>query len=363
MTIPAINATTEPHEAALEGAEGQMECAEVVDEMDLEEDAPTEEEPPGEEEVAAVLSEEEQRAVGEAVEGGVNYSQDQTMPNRVRIRADTTDTEFPETEGEGSLDPRTDLLQKDAFVLFRALCKLSTKQLPEGATAENFSLRSKVLSLELLNVLLKSSGPGFRTSEKFTYAIKHYLCKSLIENSVSSVAAIFRLTLEILATLMSRFKEALKSEIGVFFNSVFLGTLETQISSFAQKLLVLRLINTQAQDSQTIVDLFLNFDCDLECEDLYARLVNALSGAALGSNLNHKGLTPEQIAAQEGALHQLALEGAAGGSSPCCMQLQRWGALYVVHHQACLICLICSASPSMQGMCITWDLWYLYHTM
>ena len=69
--------------------------------------------------------------------------------------------------------------------------QVSTKALPDGVTLESFSMRSKILSLELLHVLLKAAGPGFRVSEQFTYAIKHYLCKSLIENSVSTIGAIF----------------------------------------------------------------------------------------------------------------------------------------------------------------------------
>ena len=43
----------------------------------------------------------------------------------------------------------------------------------------------QVLALELLKVLLENSGPVFRSSEKFTAAIKQYLILSLIRNAGS----------------------------------------------------------------------------------------------------------------------------------------------------------------------------------
>lgn len=44
---------------------------------------------------------------------------------------------------------------------------------------------AQVLALELLKVLLENSGPVFRSSEKFTAAIKQYLILSLIRNAGS----------------------------------------------------------------------------------------------------------------------------------------------------------------------------------
>ena len=54
---------------------------------------------------------------------------------------------------------------KDAFLLFRALCKLSMKGGPaegnEADPAEPISMQSKVLSLELLLSVLEHAGPRF----------------------------------------------------------------------------------------------------------------------------------------------------------------------------------------------------------
>jgi len=45
----------------------------------------------------------------------------------------------------------------------------------------------QVLALELLKVLLENSGKVFQASEKFTGAIKQYLCLSLLKNASSPV--------------------------------------------------------------------------------------------------------------------------------------------------------------------------------
>uniref|UniRef100_T1HYH6 Mon2/Sec7/BIG1-like dimerisation and cyclophilin-binding domain-containing protein n=1 Tax=Rhodnius prolixus TaxID=13249 RepID=T1HYH6_RHOPR len=72
------------------------------------------------------------------------------------------------------------ILQKDAFLVFRALCKLSMKPLPEGnIDPKCHELRSKILSLHLLLSILQSDGPVFRTNAMFVSAIKQYLCVAL----------------------------------------------------------------------------------------------------------------------------------------------------------------------------------------
>jgi hypothetical protein len=76
---------------------------------------------------------------------------------------------------------------------------------------------SQVLALELLMILLENSGEVFRTSEKFSSAIKQYLCLSLLKNCTSSIPQAFALSCSIFLTLMAKFRHSLKAEIGVFF--------------------------------------------------------------------------------------------------------------------------------------------------
>lgn len=50
-----------------------------------------------------------------------------------------------------------------------------------GVSIENVSMRMKILSLELLDGLLRSAGPVFKSSDRCIFAIKQYLCMSLVQ--------------------------------------------------------------------------------------------------------------------------------------------------------------------------------------
>eukprot|EP00656_Telonema_subtile_P057197 TRINITY_DN9356_c0_g1_i3.p1 TRINITY_DN9356_c0_g1~~TRINITY_DN9356_c0_g1_i3.p1 ORF type:complete len:1408 (+),score=491.60 TRINITY_DN9356_c0_g1_i3:81-4304(+) len=202
---------------------------------------------------------------------------------------------------DDEIDARGDILMKDAIFLFRALCKLAMKPLLEGVSIENVSMRMKILSLELLDGLLRSAGPVFKSSERCIFAIKQYLCMSLVQNSVSAVPSIFRLIIKIFDTLLHEFKQNLKAEVGIFFSSVLLRTLETDNSSFPMKMLVLETISDFVKDSRNLVELFVNYDCDLEFDDLYEALVNVLSRIAQGVHVTNLGLQPAQ---EQQLMHQ-----------------------------------------------------------
>lgn len=189
----------------------------------------------------------------------------------------------------------THIYQKDAFLVFRSLCKLSMKPLPDGIPdPKSHELRSKVLSLHLLLQILQNSGPGFRSNEMFIMAIKQYLCVALSKNGVSSVAEVFELSLSIFVALLSTFKVHLKKQIEVFFKEIFLNILETTSSSFEHKFMVIQALTRICADAQSVVDIYVNYDCDFSAANLFEKLVNDLSKIAQGRHALELGATPGQ---------------------------------------------------------------------
>uniref|UniRef100_A0A8C4RZ39 ARF guanine nucleotide exchange factor 1 n=1 Tax=Erpetoichthys calabaricus TaxID=27687 RepID=A0A8C4RZ39_ERPCA len=187
------------------------------------------------------------------------------------------------------------ILQKDAFLVFRSLCKLSMKPLSDGPPdPKSHELRSKVLSLQLLLSILQNAGPIFRTNEMFINAIKQYLCVALSKNGVSSVPEVFELSLSIFLTLLSNFKTHLKMQIEVFFREIFLYILETSTSSFDHKWMVIQTLTRICADAQSVVDIYVNYDCDLNAANIFERLVNDLSKIAQGRAGHELGMTPVQ---------------------------------------------------------------------
>ncbi|TDH10940.1 hypothetical protein EPR50_G00080640 [Perca flavescens] len=187
------------------------------------------------------------------------------------------------------------ILQKDAFLVFRSLCKLSMKPLAEGPPdPKSHELRSKIVSLQLLLSVLQGAGPVFRTHEMFVNAIKQYLCVALSKNGVSSVPEVFELSLAIFLTLLSHFKVHLKMQIEVFFREIFLTILETSTSSFEHKWMVIQTLTRICADAQCVVDIYVNYDCDLNAANIFERLVNDLSKIAQGRSGQELGMTPLQ---------------------------------------------------------------------
>lgn len=118
------------------------------------------------------------------------------------------------------------MFHTDSYLLFRALCKLSAKTLPEDvddqisttssaagnlrvftgskAPSDPMATATKILSLELILCVFEHCGPAFREGEKFIYAVQNFLCVSLLKNCVSSNTAVAHLSLKVFLLLVSK---------------------------------------------------------------------------------------------------------------------------------------------------------------
>lgn len=138
----------------------------------------------------------------------------------------------------------------------------------------------RILSLELILHILQNTGPAFRNEEKFIYAVRQYLCVSLLSNCTSHVAQVTGLSLQIFVVLMETFKDHLKHEVEVFVSSIFLRMLESENSTYDHKFRVLEVFQTICKDPKALVEIFMNYDCDLEAINLFSRIVHGLAKIA-----------------------------------------------------------------------------------
>lgn len=86
----------------------------------------------------------------------------------------------------------------------------------------------------------------------------------------------------IFVCLMADYKQHLKKQIEVFFREIILFLLETPTSSFEHKWLCVQALTHVCANSQCVVDLYVNYDCDLQSTNIFARLVNVLAKKAQG---------------------------------------------------------------------------------
>mmetsp|Transcript_86464 Transcript_86464/g.222718 ORF Transcript_86464/g.222718 Transcript_86464/m.222718 type:complete len:1855 (+) Transcript_86464:120-5684(+) len=225
-----------------------------------------------------------------------------TLPSMIS----TADEVSAETLTEHGGDKASNPYSRDALLVFSYLCKLSMKDLPPGQ-ADTRVVRSKKMALELVLSMLQNCGPVFRSSDPFITVLKKLLCNSLIKNSVCSIPKIFGLSFNIFVVLITSFKEHLRTEIGVFIEQIFLRILETGNSTYHHKFRVLQVFSQLCTDASTALELFLNFDCDVDEKNIFERMIDCLSKIAQGkyTAIEHAGLIQPH---QEQELKMLALD-------------------------------------------------------
>ena len=83
---------------------------------------------------------------------------------------------------------------------------------------------------------------------------------------------VFQLSCSIFVSLVSRFRAGLKAEIGVFFPMIVLRVLENVVQpNSQQKMTILRFLEKLCVDSQILMDIFLNYDCDVNASNIFER--------------------------------------------------------------------------------------------
>lgn len=186
---------------------------------------------------------------------------------------------------------RMNIGQRDALLLFRTLCKMGMKEENDEVTT-----KTRILSLELLQGLLEGVSHSFTKNFHFIDSVKAYLSYALLRASVSQSPVIFQHATGIFSVLLLRFRESLKGEIGIFFPLIVLRPLDSSDFPLNQKLSVLRMLEKVCKDSQMLVDLYVNYDCDLEAHNLFEHMVTTLSKIAQGiQNVDPDSVTASQM--------------------------------------------------------------------
>nr|XP_043611760.1 brefeldin A-inhibited guanine nucleotide-exchange protein 5-like [Erigeron canadensis] len=163
----------------------------------------------------------------------------------------------------------------DALLLFRTLCKMGMKEDNDAITT-----KTRILSLELLQGLLEGASHSFTRNFTFIDAVKAYLSYALLRASVSQSATTFQYATGIFSVLLLRYREGLKVEIGIFFPLIVLRSLENCECPLNLKLMVIRMLEKICKDPQMLIDLYVNYDCDLEAPNSFERMVTTLSKIA-----------------------------------------------------------------------------------
>ncbi|TVY43770.1 Protein transport protein [Lachnellula occidentalis] len=215
----------------------------------------------------------------------------QTSPRSI---SGQTPPESTEDDGLESEDVEDEVYTRDAYLVFRSFCNLSTKVLPPDQLYDlkGQAMRSKLISLHLIHTLLNNNILVFTsplctiTNSKsneptqFLQAIKFYLCLSITRNGASSVDKVFEVCCEIFWLMLNFMRAPFKKEIEVFLNEIYLALLERRTSTVGQKLYFMTILQRLCSDPRALVETYLNYDCDRNLDNIFQTLIEDLSKAS-----------------------------------------------------------------------------------
>jgi len=132
-----------------------------------------------------------------------------------------------------------------------------------------------VNSLTLVNFALETLTPE-RLTDVEIGILKKDLCTYLLSWSTSDDLVILSLTMRIIFNLFQTIRNHLKVPLEVFLTSVHLRILEHSGNSEEREVALESLLEF-CREPALIKDLYLNYDCDVQCTNLYANICTTLA--------------------------------------------------------------------------------------
>ncbi|KAK4121462.1 hypothetical protein N657DRAFT_647623 [Parathielavia appendiculata] len=227
-----------------------------------------------------------------------------TMVSKVKPRKSTARSvseqslqESSQEDTPESLDAEDEAYIRDAYLVFRSFCNLSTKILPPDQLYDlrGQAMRSKLVSLHLIQTLLNNNITVFTSPlctirntknnepTNFLQAIKYYLCLSITRNGASSVDRVFDVCCEIFWLMLKYMRASFKNEIEVFLNEIYLALLARRNAPLSQKLTFVGILKRLCEDPRALVEIYLNYDCDRHVDNIFQTIVEDLSKFATAS--------------------------------------------------------------------------------
>ncbi|CAG7951818.1 unnamed protein product [Penicillium salamii] len=218
-----------------------------------------------------------------------------TTVTRAKRSATRSMSGIPEERDDDSLaeDDVDEVYVKDAFLVFRALCKLSHRVLTheQQQDVKSQNMRSKLLALHLIHYLINNNTTTIisplatiknssNSTERMTLllAIRPHLCLSLSRNGASAVPHIFKVCCEIFWLMLKDMRVTVKKELEVFMKEIYLAILEKRGAPAFQKQYFMEVLERLGGDPRALVEIYLNYDCDRTAlENIFQNLIEQLS--------------------------------------------------------------------------------------
>eukprot|EP00667_Euglena_gracilis_P000231 EG_transcript_231 len=193
---------------------------------------------------------------------------------------------------------------RDVVTIFSFLCTKANVDVTEDTPSDSARLRKCLRALEWIHKILQSAGPAFRGNVHVLHGLREPLTHALLKTCLSSAPGVFKLSLDIVVTMICHFKRYLKNEVGLLLRNVFLWLLESANTQYGQKLAVLQALQQVCRRSQVLVDIFINYDCCVNSPNILERIVVSMSKMVQTEHLETNWITPKEAS----TLRELSLQ-------------------------------------------------------
>jgi brefeldin A-inhibited guanine nucleotide-exchange protein len=176
--------------------------------------------------------------------------------------------------GGGGGPARLTTYERDVLLVLVAFCKLASRE-SHGAP-DSVLNQGKLLALEMVGRVLGNPQHAWNhVSELFCRHLRQPLCLALLRNCAASDPAAYALAVRLLGSILSlpRLRLGLRAELGAFYPLLLLRPLEHDAPDLANLAAALGTLKALMGDPQLMVDLFINYDCDLQASNLFERTV------------------------------------------------------------------------------------------
>ncbi|KAI8612736.1 hypothetical protein BC830DRAFT_1135388 [Chytriomyces sp. MP71] len=193
------------------------------------------------------------------------------------------------------------LLRRDAYLVLRLLCRLSAQAdstpasssftvasvtaaaaLPPVDDLSPSAQKTRALALEMIQSVLNNAGPILQEDGTYAELVRTQLAASIGRNAITTNPTLFEFSLSIFLMVIRFYRARMKTEVEVLLNTVYLHILEMGNSTYKQKSLVLQGLQKLMEDPQSLLDIYLNYDCDLASVSIYERIVGVCTRVAQG---------------------------------------------------------------------------------
>ncbi|ODV63134.1 Arf family guanine nucleotide exchange factor SEC7, partial [Ascoidea rubescens DSM 1968] len=199
------------------------------------------------------------------------------------------DKKFDESTSNLTNNNEDDLIIKDAFLIFRTMSKISSKQL-DSSTLDPRSqpVRSKLLGLKIIHSILNNHIDIFLSNKiyllsnstnektKLIDAVRNYLLLTIFKNSVYRINKVFEITLNIFFIMVINLRAVFKQEISLIISEVYFNLVLISSSTKFQKDEFLRFIYRIGNDPRCLIEFYINYDCDASYPNIVERITNYL---------------------------------------------------------------------------------------